>query len=252
MSDTDLIIGVHSIAAAIDNPERELLELICTEDALPELKKRCDLRRITPTLVGPHKLQEEGKQRFKALKSEFTRIPSGAFLVAEKLPEKDQKFLYDLAATGDQRILCLDQITDVHNGAAILRTAAFYGVNTVVLPGKNSFGETPTYFRIASGAHEYLNLVKVNNLAKTVTKLKEIGVMTIGLSEHADETLDTQTVKSNPGGVALILGKEETGISHAVMRVIEHKMSIATQGQIKSLNVSVAAAVSMEKCFGES
>lgn len=250
MSDTDLIIGLHSIAAAIENPQRELVELVCTDDGLSELKKRCDLRKISPRLVGPHKLQEEGKKHFRDLKSDFNRIPSGAFLIAQKLPEKDAKFLYDIAAQGEQRILCLDQVTDVHNGAAILRTAAFYGVNTVVLPGKNSFGETPTYFRIASGAHEYLNLVKVNNLAKTVTKLKEIGVMTIGLSEHAEETLETQTIRANPGGVALVLGKEETGISHAVMRVIEHKMSIASQGQIKSLNVSVAAAVSMEKCFG--
>src|SRR5690606_24723118 len=144
-----------------------------------------------------------------------------------------------------QRILCLDQISDVHNGAAILRTASFYGIDTVVLPGKKSFGESATYFRIASGAHEFLNLVKVNNLGKNLTKLKELGTLTRGLSEHADQELEAAMVRRHAGSVALVLGKEETGISNAVMRVLDHTMSIKSQGSIQSLNVSVAAAVSM-------
>lgn len=250
MSDLDLIVGIHSIAAAIQNPARELVRLVLTEEAREELKKKTKLDRVEVQLVSSHKLQEEGKSHFRELGMEYQRIPSGAFLLAKSLPEHEVRELYDLVATGSRRILCLDQITDVHNGAAILRTASFYGVDVVVLPGKKSFGESPTYFRIASGAHEYLKLIKVNNLGKTLTKLKELGTLAIGLSEHAEAELDTGLIKNHSGSVALVLGKEETGISNAVMRVLDHKMAIHSQGEIQSLNVSVAAAVSMEKCFG--
>lgn len=245
----DLIVGIHSIAAAIENPNRELVKLVATEVARDELRKKIALNKLEVQLVSSHKLQEMGKEIYKEMGLEYQRIPGGAFLLADSLIETDAKELYNLASSGGKRILCLDQISDVHNGAAILRTASFYGVDAVVLPGKKSFGETPTYFRIASGAHEYLKLVKVNNLAKTLTKLKELGTLTIGLSEHADAELSQDLIKKHNGSVALVLGKEETGISHAVMRILDHKMAITSQGDIKSLNVSVAAAVSMEKCF---
>ena len=250
MADFDFIFGLHSIAAAIANPKRELIKLVATEQGRDELNKRARLDRLDVQLVSSHKLQEEGKARFKELGMDYQRITSGLFLLAKPLPEVQANHLYESVAESPKRILCLDQITDVHNGAAILRTASFYGIDIVVLPGKKSFGESPTYFRIASGAHEYLTLVKVNNLSKTLTKLKELGALTIGLSEHAEQNLESQMIRKHSGSVALVLGKEETGISHAVMRVLDHTMSIKSQGEIQSLNVSVAAAVSMEKCFG--
>ncbi|MEX1099515.1 MAG: RNA methyltransferase [Bacteriovoracaceae bacterium] len=250
MSDLDLIIGVHSVAAALKNPKRNIKKLVATEEGRDELRKKCDFSKVDVQLVSSHKLQEEAKKSLQAMGLDYQRAPSGVFLLAEKLPDREVKELYDLVLEAPRRILCLDQITDVHNGAAILRTASFYGVDTVVLPGKKSFGATPTYFRIASGAHEFLNLFKVNNLSKTLSKLKELNTLAIGLSERADQELKGALVKKHSGSVALVLGKEETGISHAVMRVLDHQMSIKSQGVIQSLNVSVAAAISMEKCFG--
>ena len=250
MEDFDLIVGVHSIIAAIKNPKRDIVKLVATEDARDEIKKICKLDNLTVDLVSSHKLQEEGKRLYAEKGLDYQRIPSGAFLISQPLQELEARELYDLAKGGNLRILCLDQISDVHNGAAILRTACFYGVDVVILPGKKSFGTTPTYFRIASGAHEYLKLIKVSNLAKTLTKLKELNTLTIGLSEHAEEEIDSKTIAEKDGNVALVLGKEETGISHAVMRVLDKKMSLKTQGEIRSLNVSVAAAISLEKCFG--
>jgi 23S rRNA (guanosine2251-2'-O)-methyltransferase len=51
--------------------------------------------------------------------------------------------------------------------------------------------------------------------------------------------------------LCLVLGKEETGISNAVLRLIDHKLSLTPKGDIKSLNVSVAASIAMEKSFGK-
>jgi 23S rRNA (guanosine2251-2'-O)-methyltransferase len=249
MEDIDFIIGIHSIRAALKNPKRVDLSLYLTEEARQELKNE-----IKPTLdlklVSGHKLQEEAKMYLKKLGFDYQRVPGGAFLISETLPEVDMNDFYELVAEGNKKILCLDQISDVHNGGAILRTASFYGVDAVVLPSKKSFRYTPGYFRISSGAHEYLKIVQVQNLSKTLRKLKELKSTIIGLSEHASENLDLNQIKTSDESIVLVLGQEETGISNAVMRNVDYQLSLKTQGDIKSLNVSVASAISLEKCFG--
>lgn len=251
--DFDLIVGTHSIACAIKNSKRSSNELYATEEGLLELQKKTsltkkDLEKVSIQIISSHKLQEDAKNLYKKLDLEYQRVPSGCFLITSQKETKDVKWLYDEVITQDKfRVLCLDQVSDVNNAAAILRTASFYGVNAVVVPGKNSFGMTPSFYRIASGSAEFIEIVPVNNMAKTISKLVDMGIDVIGLSEHASENFE---VNKKTNKHCLVLGKEDTGISHAVLRVIEKRMSLTSQGDILSLNVSVAAAVAMEKCFG--
>lgn len=245
--ETEIIIGIHSIKAALENQSRTNLELILTEDAKKEL---IIPEGLNTTLVSSHKLQEVAKKHFKDHDFEYNRVPSGAFLISEIQPERDMLELYEIAAEGGRKILCLDQISDVHNGGAILRTASFYGIDAIVLPARKSFRYSPGYFRIASGAHEYLKIFHTQNLSKTLRKLKDNQSTVIGLSEHADEKFNPKEYLNENQSLVLVLGKEETGISNAVMRMIDHKLSLESQGSIKSLNVSVASAISLEKCFG--
>jgi len=137
----------------------------------------------------------------------------------------------------------------VHNAGAILRTASFYGVDAVIVPDKKSFGLTPSFFRIASGAAEFVPMIGVSKLNRTVAKLKESGILCLALSEHAKGDLKMEEIKSSKRGIALILGREDVGISNAVLRMIDQHISLDSMGDIKSLNVSIAAAVTMEKCF---
>lgn len=251
MQDFELIVGVHSIKAALQNPNRNNLKVYLTDESSKDFK--LELKSFEGELIycSTHKLQEKAKEYYSLLGFEYQRVPSGAFLISSPLVENDINDLYELAAQRGKKILCLDQVSDVHNGAAILRTASFYGVDAVILPARKSFNYTPGYFRISSGAHEHLNLFHVNNLSKTLKKLQSLRVKVIGLSEHADTTFrDVQVNLGEGGSLALVLGKEETGISNAVTRVLDHKVALNPMGNIRSLNVSVAAAISLEKCFG--
>jgi 23S rRNA (guanosine2251-2'-O)-methyltransferase len=256
MDEIELIIGIHSIAACLLNKERQNIKLVYTSEGLDELLKKSDVRKselskIETEMVSSHALQEQAKQYFKKLDIEFQRIPSQIFLVTQPLEAKDVNWLYDQVIMKDElKILCLDQITDVHNGGAILRTASFYGVDIVILPSRKSFGLTPSFYRIASGATEYLQMVNVSSLPKMISKFNEYGVTIIGLTEHAEKPIDENLITTSKK-LCLVLGKEETGISNAVLRLIENKMSLSPKGEIRSLNVSVAAAIAMEKSFGK-
>ena len=141
----------------------------------------------------------------------------------------------------------MDQVTDVHNGAAILRTASFFGVDCVLVAMKGNFGRSPTFSRIASGSIEHVKIIKVASLPKTLNKLKDKKVLCIGLSEHAGAELEPINYDYS---TCLVLGAEDVGLSNAVSRVLDKNVSLRARGEIKSLNVSVASAIAMEKIWG--
>lgn len=248
--DFDLIVGLHSIAAALQNTTRTHQKLVVTDEGLAELQRK---HRINPKslnvkveTLASHALQEAGKKLFQMMDLEFTRIPSGVFLITSPLETYSiQEFLGRPKA----RLLALDQITDVHNGAAILRTACFYGVDGIIIPSERSFGLTPSFYRIASGATEFVPLIRANSLSRTVSQLNDAGYVTVGLSEHSSENLTTADLRLEKK-ICLLLGAEETGLSNAVARLVQKNLSLQSQGQIKSLNVSNAGAIAMEKTFG--
>ena len=248
----DIIIGIHSIAEALKNPARNITRIVTTEEGIKELQSRggmnfAQIQNFEVKKVSPHQLQEMAKKIYAELGFNFNRVPSGIYLECERLSDYDSAWLYDKVASGEvQRILCLDKVTDVHNGAAILRTAAFYGVDAVIIASRGNFGSGPSFSRIASGACEYVNIVRCSSLPKLILKLMKMGVSCIGFSEHA--TVEAKEVEKRLP-MALIMGAEDVGLSNAVERVIEKRVAFKPLGEIKSLNVSVAAAVAMEMMF---
>lgn len=248
--DFDLIFGLHSIAAALGNPQRVHQKLVATDEGLMELNKKHKLNPKTlpvqVEVVSSHQLQENAKKLCQYLDVEFTRVPSQIYLQTSPL---ETYTIQDFIKAPTNRLLALDQITDVHNGAAILRSACFYGVTAVLVPSSKSFGLTPSFYRIASGATEYVNLIRVSSLSRAVGQMNDAGILTVGLSEHSTENLTPQDLRTQKK-ICLLLGAEETGLSNAVARLVQKNLSLTSQGEIKSLNVASAAAIAMEKCFG--
>jgi len=245
----DLIVGIHSIAEAITNRPSAVRKIIATAEGLKEFRKKTrldkEIKQFDVKIVSPHDVQKMAEQFYKELELSFQRVPSQIFMVVDPVETYDLAWLYDqIDKSPRYKILCLDQVTDVHNAAAIMRTAAFYGVDCVVTGAKGHFGTGPSFARIASGAIEHVNIVICSSLPKAITKLIEKNVSVIGFSEHAKE--DGDGVDTS-GHVALVLGAEDVGMSNAVSRVVEHRVAIKPLGKIKSLNVSVAAAIAMER-----
>ncbi|OUR92826.1 hypothetical protein A9Q84_20140 [Halobacteriovorax marinus] len=249
MREFDLIVGIHSIAEAIICRPDAVRKIIATNDGLRDFRKKTRLDKELKTfdikIVNSHDLQKTAEQFYKELDLSFQRVPSQIFMVIDSIETYDLAWLYDEIDSKERvKILCLDQVTDVHNAAAIMRTAAFYGVDCVVTGAKGHFGTGPSFARIASGAIEHVKVVICSSLPKALTKLIEKDVTVIGFSEHASEEGEGIDTK---GSVALVLGAEDVGMSNAVSRVVKHRVAIKPLGQIKSLNVSVAGAIAMER-----
>lgn len=248
MNNQNLIVGIHSITEALNNPERKFWKILGTKEGLSELKKRAgkSIERAEVNLMAPHDFQQESQKLFREHDFEYQRIVSGVLLICSSLPELDPSWVMTKLERGENlRLICLDQVTDVHNAAAIFRTAAFYGVQAIIVSVKGNFGRSPSFARIASGSLEHVKLIRSASLPRTLTTLKEKNVTCVGLSEHSDST--SVGSLAGEGGICLVMGAEDKGLSNAIERILDFRVALEAHGPIKTLNVSVAAALAMEK-----
>lgn len=137
-------------------------------------------------------------------------------------------------------ILILDRITDVRNFGAIARTAECAGVHALVIPEKGSAQINSDAVKTSAGALNHLPIARVKNLYYTVKDLKKMGLQVVAVTEKTDQLM-YQADFTLP--TAMIMGSEEDGISDELMGQSDAAVKIPLSGKIKSLNVSVSAAV---------
>jgi 23S rRNA (guanosine2251-2'-O)-methyltransferase len=137
-------------------------------------------------------------------------------------------------------LLVLDGVQDPHNLGACMRTADAAGVDAVVVPRHGAAGLGPTVSKVAAGAAEQLPFVPVANLGRVLTWLGDYGVRCVGTSEKADGSLFETDLS---GSVALVMGREHTGLSKGIASRCDTLVSLPMEGVVSSLNVSVATGI---------
>ena len=142
-------------------------------------------------------------------------------------------------------VLILDGIEDTHNLGAIIRTAETAGVHGIILPQHRSVGLTPAAVKSSAGAVEYVKVARVHNLTRTIEALQKEGIWFYAVTMNGE---DYRKI-SFEGGVALVIGAEEDGISRLVLEKCDYAVSLPMTGRIESLNASVAAGIMMYRVF---
>lgn len=138
--------------------------------------------------------------------------------------------------------ILLDQITDVRNMGAIIRTAECAGADAVIIPQKGSAQINDETMKASAGALNFLPICREASLAEAIRFLKTGGLQIVACTEktdnpytNADFTLPT----------VLVMGSEGSGISNEILRLCDSQVRIPLMGKIESLNVSVSAAIVM-------
>lgn len=137
-------------------------------------------------------------------------------------------------------LLVLDGVQDPHNLGACLRSAAAAKVDAVIIPRDNAVGITPTVRKVACGGAEIVPLIQVTNLARSLRLMQERGIWLFGAAEQAEESVYHADLT---GPIAFVLGGEEKGIRDLTRKQCDYLIAIPTAGELKSLNVSVAAGI---------
>lgn len=227
--DEVLLYGLHTVRAAIENPERDLIALTVTQNALDRLTDGLVLPEDLPvTIVRPREIDDILGE---------DAIHQGVMLKTRALPVRRLDALQD-----SPLLLVLDQVTDPHNVGAILRSAVAFSAGAVITTMRHSPAESGVMAKSASGALEYIPYIQITNLAKALEELHALGFFTVGLDSEGPAPLEG-TMQG--GKIALVLGAEGKGLRQKTRDTVSALARLDMPGQIKSLNVSNASAISL-------
>ena len=222
----DLLYGVHAATAALGNKARRIRHIWASPNAAKRLDLPASLRPLVE-IVPPGELD--------------ARVPDGAVhqglvVLSEPLAEPD---IADVAAM--TRVAVLDQITDPHNVGAILRSAAAFGVEAIIVTERHAPTMTGLIAKIASGGLERVPLIRATNLARALQTIQGQGFFCVGLA--GETTTDLADAMDGTQRLALVLGGEGPGLRRLTRERCDVLARIPMPGAMESLNVSNAAAI---------
>ncbi len=137
-------------------------------------------------------------------------------------------------------VIILDEITDVHNLGAIIRTAECLGSHGVIIPKRRAAGVNGVVAKTSAGAVEYLPIVRVTNISQTLEILKEKGLWIYGADMDGEKYISEENLDV-PIGV--VIGSEGSGIGRLIKKNCDTLVKIPMKGNINSLNASCAASI---------
>jgi len=236
MTKSDMIYGTRAVIEAIKagrQIERILIQKGISNELVRELLQLIRSKGLAFTYVPPEKLNRLTTKNHQGVVCLLSSIDYASLdnIVHAAYSEGREPFL-----------LMLDQITDVRNFGAIARTAECAGVDALIIPEKGNAPITSDAMKTSAGALNHLPVCREKDLKKTITYLRESGIMVVACTEKASKVIYDVVFK---GPVALIMGSEEDGISDVLLRSADELVKIPMKGAIGSLNVSVAAGIAI-------
>lgn len=224
-----VVFGFHAVREILRNKSRKLLDIFVTKAAAERLGPE-----IGAAGLRPHIVEAEDLSRRLGPNA----VHQGAMIEARPLEPLDISEI----ASRSGLVLVLDQITDPHNVGAILRTAAAFGVDALVMTERHAPDMVGVVAKAASGGLEHVAVVSVVNLARALENLGDMGYFRIGLDSEAQASF-ADAPMTRP--LALVLGGEGKGMRRLTREKCDCLARLDLPGAIKSLNVSNACAVAL-------
>lgn len=235
-NDAQLIYGTRAIIEAIESGkeiDKLFVQKNLKNDLIKELFEVIHKHHVPVSMVPVEKLNRLTRKNHQGV---------AAFVAAVPFANLDNIISTAFEKGKDPLIVLLDEITDIRNFGAIVRTAECSGADAIVIPAKGSAAINSDAVKTSAGALHHLPLCRVDSLEQLIKSLKSSGIRVIALTEKAEKSLYDQDMS---GPVAILLGSEEKGIHPRHLRICDEMAKIPMFGQIGSLNVSVSAAVGL-------
>jgi 23S rRNA (guanosine2251-2'-O)-methyltransferase len=230
----DIIFGIRAVIEAI-RAGREINKILIQKgmqkELFYELKAEIAGKDFNLQFVPVEKLNKLTQQNHQGVIAfispvEYQKIET----LVDAFIEKDQK----------PCILFLDRLTDVRNFGAIARTAECLGVDAIVIPSRSSVSVTPDAIKTSAGALHKIPVCKSDNLKDSLFYLQQSGLRIVAATEKTSVPLYEVNLR---GGVAIIMGSEEDGVSNDILNMADIKAKIPMRGTISSMNVGVSAGI---------
>ena len=233
----DRIFGLHAVKQILENAPETILSASIQESIQSESVS--SFRELLNNLG----VSIQTVPRVALSRMVKNQNHQGILLEVQKKTKKTEHDLDDILVQNQHAnplYLILDSIQDPHNLGACIRTADAVGVTAVIIPNDRAANINETVRKVASGAVENVVVINVVNLVRAIKKIKESGVWVVGTTGDAEQSIYALDLKIP---TAIVMGGEGKGMRDSVQKECDYVASLPINGQVESLNVSVAAGV---------
>ena len=242
MSD-DLLWGIHPVFEALEQETDRISEIILVKDRKggkrEDIIEKAKAAGIKINFVAALRLLGENASQVRH-QGVVAKMSQTSLMPFDDLLDKFEKLVKE---GSNPRIIVLDTLQDPHNIGAIIRSAHASGFDGVLLTRERSAPIGGTAAKSAAGAMSHIDICQVTNLAQALQSLKKVGAWVFGAIKDADAQSLYKADLVFPACV--VVGSEGSGIRPLVRKQCDVLLSIPMEGQLDSLNSSVAAGVIM-------
>ncbi len=232
----NIIFGIRSAIEAIESGntiDKIFVQKNLQGTLYKELENLLKKHRIAPTLVPIDKLNKLTRKNHQGIVAYTSPVPFHDLETLILKNREEQKTPF---------IILLDQITDVRNFGALLRSAECIGATAVVIPQTGSVSASLDAVKTSCGAIYHIPICKVPHLKDAIYVLQSLEIQTIAATEKTENSIYNLNLKKE---TAIVMGSEEKGVSSGILKLVDHKAKLPMLGKISSLNVSVAGGIFM-------
>ncbi len=232
MEQTTTIFGIRAIIEAIESNssiEKVYLQKGLRGDLFFELDKIIKKNKISVSVVPIEKLNRLSKHNNH--QGAVAKISPISFHDLETIIENS------LELNKTPLFLVLDQISDVRNFGAIIRTAECTGVNAIIIQKSGSAPVNAETIKTSAGAAFKIPICKVDHIKDAIFQLQAADIKLVAATEKTEDSLYSVDFKQP---TAIIMGSEHKGVSNSILKMVDNKAKLPLLGEIGSLNVSVA------------
>ena len=228
------IIGQHAVIEALRNPKRKVLRVFLTEES----KKNIHRKSPKKNLLNDVKVYFKTKKELDKYSTKENLLHQG--YVAE-IEHFEFPLLKDFVKEkNDITLVCLDGVTDPRNIGSLIRSAAAFGVDGIIIKERNFPSDSKLMFKAASGAIEYLNIFTVSNISSTLKNWKDKNFWVYWVDGNGEKSFTDIEWKGNN---ILLFGSEGSGMHQHTSKYADFLVKIDIDKKIESLNISNSAAI---------
>ena len=231
-NETSIIFGIRAIIEAIESGSsinKIYLQKGLRGNLYYELEKILKEKKIATSTVPIEKLNRLSKNNNH--QGAVAQISPIKFYDLEQLLEDV------LAKKENPLFLMLDQLSDVRNFGAIIRTAECTGVDGIIIQKNGSAPVNAETIKTSAGAAFKIPICKVDHIKDALFLLQASDIKTVAATEKTDDSLYNINLNQP---IAIIMGSEDRGVNPSILKMVDYKAKLPMLGEIASLNVSVA------------
>ena len=234
---TFLIAGKHAVTEALKNSKRKVIKIFLTEDSKKNLNRENqdkqllkDIKIFYKTKIELDKLCAKNEISHQGLVAEIEHLES--IKLKDYLKQNEDK--------KNVTFVVLEEVTDPRNIGSIIRSAAAFNIDGLIIKERSFPSESKILYKSASGGIEHINIFEVPNISTTIKYLKTKNFWICGFDKNGKKDFTEFDWNTNS---VLLFGSEGYGLKYQTLKNSDFLMKINIDSKIESLNISNSAAL---------